>query len=970
MKRLIKSLIICLLSLQGLAQDTDPAASWADSVMQTMDLPERIAQLLHVAAFSNRDARFEDSISHLIRDYHIGGLIFFQGGPVRQANLTNRYQAESRIPLLISMDAEWGLGMRLDSTISYPYNMTLGAIQEGSMLYDYGAEIGRQLKRMGVHLNFAPVVDVNNNSQNPVINYRSFGEDPQLVARKGAEVIRGMQDQGVLAAAKHFPGHGDTDIDSHYDLPQLPHSRERMEAVELVPFKESIESEVSGIMVAHMFIPSLDTTVNRPSTLSKPIVTGLLKEELGFQGLIMTDALNMKGVTKFYQPGEIEVEALIAGNDLLLYSEDVPAALAAIQRAVEEKRISTEQIDQKCHKLLRYKYLLGLHKDSEVETDGLIEDLNSPQSKLLQRKLVEASITVLQNDGIMPLKGLDTLSIATISVGADHETAFQKTIGKYTEADHFLVPKGATSEQVAQFENQLKGYDLLVIALHGVSRRPGNNRGYSDPTYQLLEDLLADNQTLLVSFRNAYTLDLLPTKQSSAVLCAYQDQEISQQVAAQVIFGAIGTSGKLPVTVNSELPLGTGIMLEGGLRLKYTQPEEVGIQQAFLVPKIDSIVTIGLKAAAFPGAQVLVAKDGKVIFHKTYGYLTYDSLRKVQEDDIYDLASVTKITGPLPALMKLYGEGKLQLDVPFSNYWPDWKGTDKEDMTVREVLAHYARLKPYIVYWQQTKKKNGKFKKRFFRSEPSRKFPIEITENLYLRHNYREKGIYKAIRKSDLEPEKKYLYSGLSFYLFPEIIENLTGQPFKQFVEQQFYLPLGAQTLTYRPLDKYPVDRIVPTENDDFFRMKQLHGTVHDEGAAMMNGISGNAGLFSTANDLAKLMQMYLWWGQYGGDRYLEENAVKEFARCQYCDEGNRRGLGFDKPVLENKENGSTAVDASPATFGHSGYTGTYTMADPENGLLMIFMSNRVYPTRENPKLYRLNIRPAIHQVLYDAIDY
>jgi beta-glucosidase-like glycosyl hydrolase/CubicO group peptidase (beta-lactamase class C family) len=947
----------------------DPGDLWVDSVMQSMDLSERIAQLINVAAFSNKDTQYQDSISRLIKEYKIGGLIFFQGGPVRQAMLTNRYQAESEVPLLISMDAEWGLGMRLDSTISYPYNMALGAIQDDSLLYEFGFEVGRQLNRLGVHLNFAPVVDVNNNAQNPVINYRSFGENPDLVARKGKMVSRGLQQSDVIATAKHFPGHGDTDTDSHYDLPQIHHDRRRLESVELKPFKVLFEEGVGGVMVAHMNIPALDSTKNLPSTLSKPIISGLLKESMGFEGLIMTDALNMKGITKFYKPGEVEVAALIAGNDLLMYSEDVEAVLEQVQKAVKERRISKEVIDEKCKKVLKAKYELGLHQRDPVEIDGLLEDLNGVKSRLLHRKLVEASMTLVKNDGMLPFKRLDTLSIASISIGADHITPFQTTIDKYTQVDHFLLPKGATREQTAQLLNQVQDHDLLIIALHGILGRPGNSKGYGDATYELIDKLTTNNKNIVVSFRNAYTLDLIDTEQSSAVLCAYQDQLVGQQVAAQVLFGAIGARGKLPVSINQQLPFGTGVHTTGGLRLKYTIPEEAGMDAAYLEHRIDSVVNMGLDSAAYPGAQVLVAKDGKVIFHKTYGYLTYDSLRKVRDDDIYDLASVTKITGPLPALMKLYGEGKIDLDAPFSSYWPDWKGTKKQDMTVREVLAHYAQLKPYIVYWQLTKKKNGKFKRKYFRSEPSNKFPVEVTEDLHLRNNYREKGIYKAIRKSKLEPEKKYLYSGLSFYLYPEIIENLTGQPYQSYVKQQFYQPLGAQTLTYRPLESFPEERIVPTEYDDFFRMKQLRGTVHDEGAAMMDGISGNAGLFSTANDLVKLIQMYLWGGSYGGERYIAEEALNEFTRCQYCDEGNRRGLGFDKPVLENKENGSTAIDASPATFGHSGYTGTYTMADPETGLLMIFMSNRVYPTRENPKLYRLNIRPAIHQILYDALD-
>ncbi len=936
--------------------------------MNTLTPRERIAQLIHIAAYSNRSKGFEDSLLTLVEEFQVGGLIFFQGGPVRQAQLVNRYQGVSKVPLLISMDAEWGLGMRLDSTISFPYQMTLGAAQDDLLIREMGREIGRQFRRLGVHLNFAPVADVNNNPNNPVINYRSFGEDTKAVTEKSLSYMRGLQEEGILVSAKHFPGHGDTETDSHYDLPQLPHSRERLKTVELAPFRAMIEAGASGVMVAHMNIPSLDSTENLPSTLSKPIVTGLLQDEMGFQGLIMTDALNMQGVTKYYQPGEVDVKALVAGNDMLLFSQDVSKALEMIEDAIKQGRLSQKDIDRKCRKVLAAKYWVGLHDYKPVEVYHLVQDLNTPQAQVLHRRLIESSLTVIKNDDVLPVKRLDTLTIASLSIGADKISRFQHTLDLYAQVDHFLLPKEASQEQTQQMGALLKDYDLIIVALHQVYRRPGNSPGFNEHTYQLIDQLMNDN-TLLVSFRNPYTLgEVSMADQAGVIICAYQDQPLIQDLSAQLIFGGIGASGRLPVTVNSAFGFGQGLDIQGGKRLKYTIPEEVGINTQYLHRRVDSVVQVGLDSMAYPGAQVLAAKDGKVFMHRVYGHHTYQDLREVRKDDIYDLASVTKITGPLPALMRLYGEGKLQLDQPFSYYWEDFKGTDKEEMTVREVLAHYAQLKSWIPYWESTKRKSGKFKRRFLRSDSSRRFPIRLTDNLYLKHNYRDKQIYKAIRKSPLEKEKKYLYSGLSFYLYPRIIEDLTGINYEDYVRQEFYLRLGANTLTYNPMRFYDIDRIVPTENDGFFRMEQLHGKVHDEGAAMMQGVSGNAGLFSTANDLAKIMQMYLQGGTYGGERYIQQEAVSEFTKCQYCAEGNRRGLGFDKPVLENKMDGSTAWDASGSSYGHSGYTGTFTWVDPENGLLYIFFSNRVYPTRDNPKLYRLSIRPAIHQVLYDAL--
>ncbi len=940
---------------------------WVDSVFNTLTPRERMAQLIQVAAYSNREKGFEDSLSQLIKTHKIGGLIFFQGGPGRQARLTNRYQSESSLPLLISIDAEWGLGMRLDSTISFPYQMTLGAIQNDSLIYQMGGEIARQCQRMGIHMNFAPVADVNNNPKNPVISYRSFGENTKAVISKSRAYMQGMQDHGILTSAKHFPGHGDTETDSHYDLPKLPHDLQRLEQVEFAPFQKLIDAGVAGVMVAHMNIPALDSTENLPSTLSKPIVTDLLQKKMGFKGLIMTDALNMQGVTKFYKPGEVDVKALIAGNDMLLFTQDVEKALDEIENAVRQRKISQREIDIKCRKVLAAKYWAGLSDYRPIKLEGLIEDLNSSNADLLQRQLLEASLTVVKNESAIPITNLETLSIASVSVGADHITPFQQMLEKYTRVDHFLVPKGATSPQTGHLDNLADRYDLVVIGLHQVGRRPRNTAGYTQATYDLLQNLTASNKAVVVNFRNPYTLEYIPNAQNiQALVSASQDQ--AQEFAAQLLFGAIEAKGKLPVSVNGTFTYGLGLTTAGGARLKYTIPEELGINSQYLHRRVDSVVQVGLDSLAYPGAQVLVAKDGKVFLHKVYGYHTYEQQRPVREDDIYDLASVTKITGPLPALMRLHAEGKIDLDVPFSNYWEDFKGTDKDEMTVREVLSHYAQLQAWIAYWEDTKRKNGNFKSRYFRSDSSRKFPIRVAHNLYLRHDYRQKEIYKAIRKSPLGEEKEYLYSGLSFYLYPQIIENLTGRSYEEFLKKEFYHRLGAYTLTYNPLRYYSQERIVPTENDDFFRMQQLQGTVHDEGAAMMEGVSGNAGLFSTANDLAKIMQMYLQEGSYGEHSFISPASVREFSSCQYCDQGNRRGLGFDKPVLENKMDGSTAWDASDKSFGHSGYTGTFTWVDPENGLLFVFMSNRVYPTRENRKLYQLSIRPGIHQVLYDAL--
>jgi beta-N-acetylhexosaminidase len=953
-----------------LNQDT----KWVDSVFNTLTPDERIAQLIMVAAYSNKGIEHEVWITDLIRNYKIGGLIFFQDDPLKQAELTNFYQSQSEVPLLISMDGEWGLGMRLRGVIDFPYQMSLGAIRDDSLLYLTGAEIAAQYKRMGVHINLAPVVDINNNPENPVINFRSFGENRYNVTTKATMYMQGLQDNGILATAKHFPGHGDTDTDSHLFLPVISHSRNRLDSIELYPYRELIKKGLGAIMVAHLSIPALDSTKNLASTLSFPIVTNLLKKELDFKGLTITDAMNMKAVTGYYPPGVVDAMALVAGNDILLFTQDVPAAIEEVKKAINNGEFTREDVNKRCRKVLACKYWAGLANRTEIDTFNLLNDLNSLSSRLLNRKLTEASLTVLSNNkNFIPLKKLDTLKIASLSIYSSGITPFQDMLENYTKVKHFSWLDETSADKEKNMFDQLKEFNLIITAIVNLDQRPGKNFGISEKMRDFIRRLIENHKTIIVVFGNPYSLDKFDgIENSPGLMVTYQESRLIQEIAAQLIFGGTGASGKLPVSINEFFRSGDGIETQGGMRFNYTLPEATGMDSEVLDKNIDSIALIGIRERAFPGCQVLAARKGAVIFHKCYGYHTYKNLIPVKKTDIYDFASVTKIMGPLPALMKLYDTGNFNLDVRFSNYWPDFKRSNKSKIAVRDVLAHQARLIPWIAYWENTVKKNGKFKWFTFKRDSSLKYPVRVSKNLFIHKNYKGK-IYRAIRKSPLREKNDYSYSGLSFYLYPEIIKNLTGENYENYLKQNFYQPLGAFTLTYNPYKYYPGNRIIPTENDNFFRMEQIHGDVHDEGAAMMGGVSGNAGLFGTAIDLAKLMQMYLNMGVYGGERYISEKTLKEFTRYQFPDNENRRGLGFDKPLLENSELGPEeaypAVSASKQSFGHSGYTGIFTWVDPEKNLLYIFLSNRVYPTRENQKIFDLNIRTSILQVLYDAIE-
>lgn len=943
--------------------------SWVDSVFNTLTPDDRVAQLFMVAAYSNRGDDHRRELLQMVSGRKIGGLVFFQGGPARQARLINALQAEADVPLLIAMDAEWGLGMRLDSAISYPFQMTLGAIQDNALIYQMGNILGRQLRRSGVHVNFAPVVDINNNANNPVINYRSFGENKEKVAQKGVAYMRGLQDANVFATAKHFPGHGDTDTDSHYALPQINHPRERLDSLELYPFRELIAAGLGGMMVAHLNIPSLDPS-GRPSTLSKDIIDGLLKEELGFQGLIFTDAMNMKGVTAGNAAGVVDKDAVLAGNDVLELTEDVPRAIAEIRKAINAGLISQQEIDARCRKILALKYWAGLDRLKPLVVSEVRKEVNAPEARLLSRKLMEAALTVLKNEqALIPLRELDTLRVASVSIGAEALTPFQETLGRYTKVTHFALERNAHSAQIDSLRSQLKAFNLIIGGIHDNGIRPLNRSDFSKVVEDFISELADREGVVLALFKNPYTLAKFQgIQKAEALIVTYQDDVNAEALAAQLIFGGVSATGRLPVAAGNFVE-GDGLDVTGGIRFGYTLPEEVGLDSEILLKGVDSLVQQALDAKAIPGCQVLIARNKKVVLHKAYGLHTYSDTVKVGLDDLYDLASVTKISTSMAALMKLYDEGKFRLDATLADYLPRFKRSNKANIPMTDILTHQGRLIPFIPFYQRTFRKNGSYKWATIKRDSSKRFPIRLADGMFLHRKYPDKMV-DGIRKSDLRAEKKYVYSDFFFMLAPRVVESMIDQDFATYLDENFYSPLGSTTATFNPTSKYPASRIVPTENDYLFRRRPVHGTVHDENAAMLKGVSGHAGLFANANDLAKLMQMYLDMGTYGGERFIREETLREFTRTQFPENDNRRALGFDKPNLKySGVNNNTAEGAGPNTFGHTGFTGTFAWMDPDNGLLYIFLSNRVNPTRENTRLIQLNTRPKIQQIMYEALD-
>ncbi|WP_299682889.1 glycoside hydrolase family 3 N-terminal domain-containing protein [uncultured Dokdonia sp.] len=941
--------------------DIESQRTWVDSVYTSMTVEQRIGQLFMVDVFSSDPKAKVDKIRALIKEQHIGGIIFSKGGPMRQAKLNNEFQELATTPLLIGMDAEWGLSMRLDSTYAFPWNMTLGAIQDNRIVKDVGARVGEHCKRLGVHINFGPVVDINVNPANPIIGNRSFGEDKVNVTEKAIAFLEGMQGAGVLGSAKHFPGHGDTDQDSHKTLPTLDFTLDRLKNIEMYPYKPIIEAGVASVMVAHLNVPNLVPEDGYPTSISPTVVTSVLKDSLQFHGLIFTDALNMKGASNFKEPGEIDLAAFKAGNDILLISNDVPSAAIKIKAALENNEITEERLAHSVKKILYAKYKVGLSNYQPVATENLVKDLNTTLDDIVYSEAIENAITLTKNEkSLLPVKNLDNKKIAYVSLGDDSGSHFLKEMRKYTNISHVK----ATS--LDQMITKLKKYNYVIVGFHRSNANPWKSYAFTDEEKTWLYEIARTNDVVLDLFVRPYAmLDLLSTTNIEAVVHSYQNSKIAQQKSAQLIFGAIPSKGKLPVSLK-ETPMGSGFESGTLRRLSYGIPEEVGVSSDSLSKKVDALVRSGITQAMMPGAQVLIARKGKVIYNKSFGYHTYNKKRRVRPDDVYDVASMTKILASLPLLMELRSQGSITLDDTLGELIPELKGTNKSNITLRKALSHYARFKAWIPFYLATLDTvTKKPSQEYYRKAYSKDFNIKVADELYLRSDYTD-SIIKRIGESDLRDRLSYKYSDLPYYLMKKFLEDYYGKDLNKLTSERFYTSLGANRTGYKPLDRFSKKSIVPSENDTYWRNQRVQGYVHDMGAAMQSNIGGHAGLFSNANDVAKLMQMYLQNGYYGGKRYISKETIEEFNTCNYCNKNVRRGVGFDKPQLSGS--GPTCGCVSMASFGHSGFTGTYTWADPEQDLVYVFLSNRTFPTMENRKLVTSGLRTRIQEAIYESI--
>lgn len=987
MKKIIFSILLCCsfcFQLGATQQtiilskaDKHQTDAWVDSVFNAMTPEQRIGQLIAQCVMCNDVARAKTEIKALVEKYHIGCIYFSSGPAENYAELGKYTNSISKTPVFVALDGEWGLSMRMKNTPRFPKNMMLGAIQDDQLLYEYGLEMAKECRTMGISVNFAPSVDVNSNPKNPVIGTRSYGEDPINVGRKAVAYSRGLEDGGVMSVAKHFPGHGDTHADSHKTLPLVDKSYMELQATDLVPFQNYIKAGLSGIMLAHLNVPALKTG-SLPSSLCKSVGTDLLKGKMEFNGLVFTDALTMKGAAGSGQPNGLL--AMKAGAEVLLEPSNLPENFRAMKAEYAKGGNEKTLIDNACKKILAYKYAMNLHKQKPIISKGINARVNTRSAELTMRKLFAAAITAIKNnDNILPLKHLNT-PVTLINIGEDTANTFANTCSKYTKITKYSITDGNQA-----CINKLTAGDRVIVGIF-------SEKAWSAAALARIAAKVGAENVIPVFFTRAYSLKSFSTTiaKCKATLLAYESERFAQEYAAQAVFGGIDVTGRTPVTIEGVGKYGTGVDI-AKTRLGYAMPEEVGLDGKFVF-QADSLAKEGIKQGAYTGCQVLVAKNGKIVFDRNYGYTNTSKRQKITENTLFDLASVSKATGTLPGIMKAIDMGKLSLTGKLSQYIPALKGNPKGNLTLTELLYHEtgipAALNAYKEFTDSTSYKgklvmgkksalypkyagggyinaNAKVRRDITSPTRSDKFNYKLGNRMYV-GKITYDTIMQIIHNIKQRDNKKYRYSCLNFCLLMEAEENATKTAHDKFLYTNIYRPLGAYNTTYNPLEQFPTSRIASTEVDEYFRDGLITGTVHDETAAFSGGVQGNAGLFSTATDLAKYCQMLLNNGEYGGEQIISENTAKIFMTSR--SKKSHRGLGFDKPQKDPKKS-STCEEADPSVVGHTGFTGTAFWIDPKNDIIYIFLSNRVCPSRNNRAFSKVGARAGIFRLVYQSLE-
>jgi beta-glucosidase-like glycosyl hydrolase/CubicO group peptidase (beta-lactamase class C family) len=940
-------------------------ALWADSVLATMTLEQKIGQLFMIAAFSNRNENDYRRLEEQIRKYHIGGVIFFQGNPLKQAELTNRYQSAATIPLLIGIDGEWGLGMRLDDAFSFPKAITLGATVDANLIEKMGFEIGKQCKRLGVHINFAPDADINSNPKNPVINYRSFGESVSNVTNLSLAYARGMRKANVMGSAKHFPGHGDTGEDSHYALPVLNHTRKHIDEVETMPFKAMIEDSIASVMIGHLHVPQLDNSPNTPASVSEKIIKEYLQRDMNFNGLVVTDALNMRGLLKYFPTGAAEVKAFQAGNDLLLQTGNLDVAYGALHQKILDSTLSVNDLDHKVKKVLMSKYWVGLNKYKPIDFSNLLLDLNNQQSKDLTQKIFDKAATVVKDDeGLIPLANSQNVSYASLSIAGKADNVFQKTMSYYSNITNYDIPfKPSKSSDWTWVVEQAAQKDLVIVGVHEMHNLDSRNFGVVPETIKIIRELQKQTKVVVCVFGNPYSLKLFD--EFETVICGFEDEAEAHIAVANIIFGVNGASGKIPVnTLAADGKVNFGIDTKSLGRIGLGIASEVGMDQSKL-SQIRFLANNAIENQEFPGCQVLLARKGKVVFFESFGNQRYGANEPVDGQTIFDLASLTKVTATLQAIMMLFDQKKLDINQKASFYLPELQNSNKKDITVKDLLLHQAGLKAFVPFYDNTIEVVGERNPKFFARENLGNSYLKVSDSLFVKPMIKD-SVFNWIIKSSLVSSSnapKYLYSDLGLILLQRVVEKVSGQPLDAYVDSKIFRPLGMYNTGFNISDKKSAQNIAPTEITNDYRKTPIKGSVHDPNAALLGGVAGHAGLFSNAWDLVKLLQMNLNKGFYEDNHFFSPQTIDLFIKKQSTI--SHRGLGWNKPSTDD---GSVSQYASPSTYGHTGFTGTAVWVDPEKELIYIFLSNRVYPSAENNKIIKNKTRKRIHDLVYESM--
>ncbi len=1000
-KKILKYVVVILgivgLVSQGLAQAVfqKGATPWADSIIQKLTLEEQLGQLFMVPAWTDPKHQYfnQKEVEMWIQDYGVGGIIFFQGGPDNQLKRTLHYQSLSKVPLLIGMDAEWGLSMRLDSTILYPRQMTLGAISDVNQIEKFAAESARQLKRMGVHFSFSPVVDINNNPKNPVISNRSFGEDRERVLSYSMAFMQGLQKQNILACAKHFPGHGDTNTDSHEDMPLIPFSKQRLDSLELYPYRPLIQNGLGGVMTGHLQVPAYEANPKIPASLSQTLVTDLLQKELGFQGLIITDALNMQGVAKNFKAGEMEALAVQAGNDILLFPSSIPKAIEAIKRAIERGDITLEQIRSHCYKVLQAKEWCGLSTGQYPTRQNLMADLNNQSALQMNQDLVTRSLTLLQNDR----KGLELWNDAKrkkalVVIGGDSTYNIVSSMKEFTDLSVMYWPKEVDStwkDTLDVLLSLLNGYQDVAFAWVNTSSKAAKNFGVSPYLLERVSNWNADKNVLILMFANPYALmGNASIHRNDVVAVAYQDDPLTERMMVEALFRARGFEGQLPVGVDEVWKSGWGLCISGGHRISrgvlsspeslnwvksrnvQNQPSKAYTENYFGESdfaksslfhyhwtKVDSIANKGVTDGAYPGCRLLVVHKGEIVYDRAYGYLDSQKTAPVQLNSVYDLASITKVAASGLAMMHMMDEHEWSVTGTLGDDLTFPRKSHYAKIKWKDLMSHQAGLKNFIPFHTTLSSAHWAY-------HAPTEYGVQVADSLYT-----DTLLFDEMRamivKTPLNLPAKYEYSDLGYYFIKEWMEKKTQTAYNIWLDEHFYTPLGLRSMGYLPLRKMNSSMIAPTENDSLFRRQVLRGYVHDQGSALMGGVGGHAGLFSNAYDLAVVMQMLMNQGAYADRQWIKSSTVQYFNQRHFP--GNRRGLILDKPALD-KVGGSPSALASHESFGHTGFTGTMCWADPEQELVFVFLSNRIHPNVDNKKLIQQNIRTQLHTEVYKEI--